>query len=214
MLIDILGEIMHFCYNIFNSYGLGIITFTLLSKIILLPITIWVQKNSIKMVKLQPEINKIKTKYFKDKDRIAEEEGELYKKEKYNPLASLIPLFVQIALLLGLISVINQPLKYIAKTDRNLIKEMNEITLKNNLSINKESSSIEVNTLDEIKNNKNIDSYKALKDKYPDIDKEIDKIQKLNVKFLGFDLTKIASKDKGRDLLPPCMVLFQPRTSV
>jgi len=197
MLIDILGEIMHFCYNIFNSYGLGIITFTLLSKIILLPITIWVQKNSIKMVKLQPEINKIKTKYFKDKDRIAEEEGELYKKEKYNPLASLIPLFVQIALLLGLISVINQPLKYIAKTDRNLIKEMNEITLKNNPSINKESSSIEVNTLDEIKNNKNLDSYKVLKDKNPDIDKEIDKIQKLNVKFLGFDLTKIASKDKG-----------------
>ena len=62
LVIDILGEIMHFCYKIFNNYGLGIIIFTFLSKIILIPMMIWVQKNSIKIVKLQPEINKKKIK--------------------------------------------------------------------------------------------------------------------------------------------------------
>ena len=203
LVIDILGEIMHFCYKIFNNYGLGIIIFTFLSKIILIPMMIWVQKNSIKIVKLQPEINKIKIKYFKDNDRIAEEEGELYKKEKYNPFLSLIPLFFQIAILLGLISVINKPLTYITKTDKNLIEDMNKITLKNNPSINKDSSSIEVYTLDDIKNNKNIDSYKELNNKYKDINKEIYIIQKVNIKLLCFDLTKTASKDKGIYLLVP-----------
>ena len=203
-MIDILGKIMYFCYNIFNNYGIGIILFTLLSKIILLPLTIWVQKNSIKMVKIQPEINKIKTKYFKDKDRIAEEESVLYKKEKYNPLLSIIPLFIQIALLLGLISVINQPLKYIANIDRNLIKDMTEVNVKvNNIKEDEIPSSIEVKILDEIKTGKNIDKYLELKEKYKDIDKEIDKIKNVNTKFLGIDLSKIAIETKGIYLLLP-----------
>ena len=100
-LIDILGKIMLFCYNLFNNYGIAIILFTLFSKIVLLPISIWIQKNSIKMVKMQPEINKIKINYFGDKDRIAEDQSKVYKREKYNAFASLIPLFVQILLLLG-----------------------------------------------------------------------------------------------------------------
>ena len=109
-LIDILGKIMQFCYNIFNNYGIAIILFTLFSKIVLLPISIWIQKNSIKMVRMQPEINRIKTNYFGDKDRIAEEQTKLYKKEKYNAFASLFPLFIQILLLLALVKIINQPL--------------------------------------------------------------------------------------------------------
>ena len=102
---------MRFCYNLFENYGIAIILFTLFSKIVLLPMSIWVQKNSIKMVKMQPSINKIKIKYFGDKNIIAEEETKLYKEEKYNAFASLIPLVVQILLLLGLVEVINKPMQ-------------------------------------------------------------------------------------------------------
>ena len=51
MFIDILGKVMEVCYDFLNNYGLAIIAFTIISKIVLLPISIWVQKNSIKMVK-------------------------------------------------------------------------------------------------------------------------------------------------------------------
>ena len=51
---------MYFCYYLVHNYGLAIILFTLISKIVLLPVSVWVQKNSIKMVKMQPEINRIK----------------------------------------------------------------------------------------------------------------------------------------------------------
>jgi len=104
---------MRFCYNLFENYGVAIILFTLFSKIILLPMSIWVQKNSIKMVKMQPDINRIKINYFGDNDKIAEELDKLYKKEKYNAFASIIPLMAQILLLIGLAQVINDPLTYL-----------------------------------------------------------------------------------------------------
>ncbi len=96
-----------------GSFGWTIVVFTLISKIILLPISIWVQKNSIKMVKMQPEINHLKTKYFGDKDTIAEEESRVYKKYRYNPFASIVPLVIQIVLLLGVVEIVKNPELYI-----------------------------------------------------------------------------------------------------
>ena len=111
--VDFLGWIMKLCYNLCGNYGVAIILFTLLSKIILLPVSIWVQKNSIKMVKMQPEINRNKVKFFGDKDAIAEEESKIYKKYKYNPLASLVPLAIQIILLLGVVEIVKNPGAYL-----------------------------------------------------------------------------------------------------
>jgi YidC/Oxa1 family membrane protein insertase len=97
---------MRFCYSVCNNYGLAIILFTFLSKIVLIPVSVWVQKNSIKMVKMQPEINFLKARHFGDKDTIAEEQSKIFKREKYNPMASIVPLAIQIVLLMGLIEVI------------------------------------------------------------------------------------------------------------
>lgn len=105
-LIQPLEWIMNFCYALCHNYGLAIVLFTFVSKIVLLPVSIWVQKNSIKMVKMQPEINFLKARHFGDPDTIAEEQGKLFKREKYNPLASIIPLLIQIVLLMGVIEVI------------------------------------------------------------------------------------------------------------
>lgn len=105
----LLGHLMYFCYLLVKNYGLSIIFFTFLTKVILLPVSIWVQKNSVKIVRLQPEINRIKADHFGDKDIIAEKQAELYKREKYNPFASIIPLVIQLVLLMGLVDVIRSP---------------------------------------------------------------------------------------------------------
>jgi len=97
---------MNGCYAICKNYGWAIVLFTFLSKIVLIPVSVWVQLNSIKMVKMQPEINYLNAKHFGDKDAIAEGQGEIYKKYKYNPLASMIPLIIQLIILMGLIEVI------------------------------------------------------------------------------------------------------------
>ena len=81
-----LGYVMGVCFELIKNYGLSILLFTLITKIILLPIGVWVHKNAIKMVRMQPDINFIKARFFGDADQIAEEQSKLYKKEKYNHL--------------------------------------------------------------------------------------------------------------------------------
>lgn len=196
--VDLLGYIMNFCYELCNNYGLAIILFTLFSKIILLPISIWVQKNSIKMVKMQPEINKIKINYFGDKDKIADETAKLYKKEKYNALVSLVPLVVQILLLVGLVEVINKPLTYILDIPDNVIVSYEDIFLENNPEVSKESSSLELQVVKDIKNG-NTDKYDII-ESHDDINS---KIQELKLTFLGFDMSWIAQVEGGLTIIIP-----------
>ena len=101
-----LGAVMDVCYSIVKNYGLAIILFTLISKIILLPLSIWVHCNGLKMVRMMPKINWLHVNHYGDRDAIAEGQAKLYKQEKYNPLAGLLPIVVQLILLLGLVQVI------------------------------------------------------------------------------------------------------------
>ena len=106
LLYRALEWVMKLCYGLCKNYGLAILLFTLLSKIVLLPISVWLQKNSIKMVKMQPEINMLKAAHFGDADAIAEGQAAIFKREKYHPMASIIPLVIQVILLMGLIEAI------------------------------------------------------------------------------------------------------------
>lgn len=99
--------LMEKCYELLDDYVLAIVVFTLLSKILLMPVALWMQRSSITMVEMMPELNQIKTKYFGDKETISEETQVLYKKRKYNPLSSTVPMIVQIVLLMGVIEAVD-----------------------------------------------------------------------------------------------------------
>ncbi len=102
------GGIMGICYGCVHNYGLTIILFTLLTKIILLPISVMVQKNSIKMVKMYPEMNRIKVRCYGNKDMISEEEYQLYKREHYHPMLDLVPVVLQLIILMGVVNAIRE----------------------------------------------------------------------------------------------------------
>lgn len=110
---DVLGWLIYFCYHFLPDYAVSIVIFTFGTKIVLLPVSLWVQRNSIKMVKMQPEMNFIRAKYYGNSEKISEEQYELYKREHYQPLADLIPLALQLILLMGVIDVINHPEEHI-----------------------------------------------------------------------------------------------------
>ncbi len=101
-----LVALMNFLYKLFGNYGLAIIVFTFLTKIILFPVSLWVQKNGIVMVKITPELNRIKINNFGDKDAIDDATQALYKREKYNPLASTVPMILQIVMLICVIAAV------------------------------------------------------------------------------------------------------------
>ena len=108
-----LGYIMKFCYDLIKDYGLAIIVFTLLTKVILFPVSLMVQKDSIKMIKMKPKLDAFKYQYVDDKDALFEAQNALYKEEKYNPFASVIPLLIQIPIIFGLIDVVYRPMKHL-----------------------------------------------------------------------------------------------------
>ena len=98
-----LGLVIRPCYNLTGNYALAILLFVLISKIILLPLSIWVQNNSIKLVKMQPEVNWLNVHHFGDAEYIAEEHAKINKKYRYNVWIGLIPILIQFVLLLGIV---------------------------------------------------------------------------------------------------------------
>lgn len=105
-LYNALTWVMDGCYSLCHNYGLAIILFTFCSKIVLLPVSLWTYMNSITMIKIQPDINFLKIKYYGQKDIIAEEQAKLFKEKKYHPLASTIPLVIQLVLLMGVVGAV------------------------------------------------------------------------------------------------------------
>ena len=106
-LAHIFGYLMDWCYKLLPNWVLAIALFTLITKVILIPMSLWVQWNSIKMVQIMPAINRLKVRYFGDAETIGEKQNELNKEAGYHPLLSLIPLAVQIVILFGLVDVVH-----------------------------------------------------------------------------------------------------------
>lgn len=141
-----LGYLMKWCYQLIGNYGMAIILFTLATKVVLLPISIWIQKNSILMVKIQPEINFIKANLKGNLDAIADEQTKLFKREKYHPSASLIPLALQLILLLGVVYIINNPLTYLFKVSDETVNALAKF-----IKANTEDSSFQISIVEAIK---------------------------------------------------------------
>ena len=106
---SVMDPVMGWIYGLCGSFGITILLFTLLTKIILLPPGVWVHRNGIKVIRMQPAVNRLKAEHYGDRDAIADGQAALYKQEKYSPLASLVPLVFQILILMGVMAVIRNP---------------------------------------------------------------------------------------------------------
>ena len=107
------GYLMEGCWLLVRNYGVAIILFTLATKLVLMPLSVWIQKNSIQMVKIQPQINFLKAENQGNLDAIAEGQAKLFKQEHYHPMISIIPLVFQIVLLLAVVYIIYHPMSYL-----------------------------------------------------------------------------------------------------
>lgn len=199
-----LGYLMYLCFQIVSNYGWAIVLFTLLTKVVLLPLSVWLQKNSVKIVKITPEINHIKATYFGDGDTIAEKTSELYKREKYNPFASIIPLLVQIVLLMGLVQVIYNPLTHLFRLDNEVSTAMVQLAAEL-ADIDTASSSVQMEVVDMIQNPEYYDAFMALAEHFPEVDFAtlLPAIQQADMSLFGISLGLIPVTAGGLTLLMP-----------
>ena len=185
-----LGYVMRFCYNLVSNYAFAIVLFTLFTKVILFPVSLWTHNNSIRLVKIQPQLNFLKAKYYGEKDKISDEQLALYKKEKYHPFAGMIPMIIQVVLLMFVIEIIYNPLTYILHMDSSVISQLiNDACAQFNL--NAQDNSIQLSVVKEIQNGFQAGGY------------DLSAVKALNMNFLGFDLAAIPFKSTGKMLLVP-----------
>jgi len=193
-----LGLVMHACYDLLKNYGFAIILFTIITKIILLPIGIWVHTNSIKIVKMAPQLNRIKIAFFGDRDTIAEEQSKLYKEARYNPLSSLIPLFVQIVLLMGLVHTIYRPMTYILDMHKEEMEAFVHLTAQLT-GVDSQIASIQLNVIRAAQSMQWGSAFEAL-----NMGEALGKIiRSLNFNFLGLDISLVPAEVGGLMLIVP-----------
>src|SRR5574337_404220 len=89
---------------LFSNFALTIVVFTILSRLIIWPLTQQQQRSSKKLAELQQSENwkKIQEKYAKDREKLAQEQMKLYQEAGVNPLGGCLPLFIQIPIMGGL----------------------------------------------------------------------------------------------------------------
>jgi len=101
-LINGMAYALDFIYNIVGNYGLAIIIFTLLIKIVLYPLTAKQTRSMREMQEIQPEMKKIQEEFDDDKEKQQEAMMELYQEHGVNPAAGCLPMIVQMAILIPL----------------------------------------------------------------------------------------------------------------
>ena len=93
-------------YSYVGNFGLAIIAFTILMRLILFPLANTSFKSMAKMKKLQPDMQRLKETYPDDRQKMQQELMALYKKEGANPIAGCLPIVVQIPIFFSLYKVL------------------------------------------------------------------------------------------------------------
>ena len=112
-----LGYIIEMIYNLVQNYGLSIIIFTIIVKMLLIPLNIKSQKAMKKQQKIQPILAELQKKYANDQQKLQTEMMKLYKENDVSMMGGCLPLLIQFPLLIGLYRVIQGPLKYLLHVD-------------------------------------------------------------------------------------------------
>ncbi|MBQ9315055.1 MAG: membrane protein insertase YidC [Clostridia bacterium] len=120
------GYVMKFIYDIVQNYGLSIILFTFLVKLILLPLTIKQQKSMEKMQEIQPLYQELQRKYGNDSQRLSMEYQKLLKEKNMNMASGMgcsgcLLQLIQLPIILGLFYMMMSPLTYILKLPKEQI---------------------------------------------------------------------------------------------
>ncbi len=181
-LANIFGYFLSFLYNIVNNYGIAIILFTLIIKLLLLPLSINQQKTMKKSAKIQAKMKVIQFKYKNDPNKMNQEMMNLYKTEKMSPFSGCLPAIIQLLLLFSVFYLVRSPITYMIKIPTENINNYISQLQENGKEVSKVYPEIDL-----------IREYNFLKEKNPD-DENVEKIN-IQMNFLGLDLSKIPQQN-------------------
>ena len=181
---NIFGYILNIINNFVGNYGLAIILFTVIIKVIMLPLSIKQQKTMKKSTKIQEKMKVLQFKYKNDPEKLNREMMDLYKKENMSPFSGCISAIVQFILLISIFYMVRYPLTYMEKIDKTQIETYVQQMKDDGKTVSQAYSEIDI-----------IREIDYLKEKFPE-DENLNKIN-LNMQFCGLDLSKIPQQNLG-----------------
>ena len=117
-----------FFYEFFNSYGIALILFAVVVKLILFPVTLKSKKSMIQTTMLSGKMQQLQKQYGKDRERYNLEVQKLYEKEKVNPMGGCLWSLIPMVVLIALYGIIREPLTYFMGLNADQVAQVAEVT--------------------------------------------------------------------------------------
>ena len=115
------GLLLQWLYSIVQNYGIAVIVFALLVKLICIPLTIKSKKSMLAMTAMNGELQQLQKKYANNRVKLNEEMQKLYEKHGVNPMSGCLPQFIPLPIMMGLYYAVQQPLQYIVGLSRETV---------------------------------------------------------------------------------------------
>ena len=179
---NIFGYLLNFINDIIGNYGFSIIVFTIVIKLLMLPLSIKQQRTMKKSAKLQKKIKAIQFKYKNDQEKMNREMMNLYKEEKMSPFSGCLSGIIQFILLISIFYMVRYPLTYMKKIDHEQVNSYIAQMKEEGMEVSQAYSEIDV-----------LRELDYLKEKNPE-DETLKNID-INMDFLGLDLRKIPQQN-------------------
>lgn len=179
---NIFGYLLQFLYSLVNNYGLAIILFTIIIKLLLLPLSIKQQKTMKKSTELQEKMKTIQFKYKNDAEKMNQEMMNLYKEENMSPFSGCLTAIIQMLLLLSIFYLVRSPITFMEKVPQDNINTYIQQLKDEGRSVSNVYPEIDL-----------IREADWLKEKNPE-DSNVDKLN-IQMNFLGLDLSKIPQQN-------------------
>ena len=125
-----IGYILRFIFGLVNNnYGFAIIIFTLIVKLLMLPLFVKQQKSTMAMAKLKPQLDALNKKYANQKtpeaqQKLQKETMKLYEENGVSPMGGCLPLLIQFPIIIGLYQVITRPMQYLMMLSGDVIQKI------------------------------------------------------------------------------------------
>ena len=205
---NMFGYVLNVIYEIVKNYGAAIILFSILLKLVLLPLTIKQQKTLKKSQKLQGKLKELQDKYSNNPEKLNQEMMDLYKREKMSPFSGCLSSILQIILLLAMFYLVSKPLTYMKKVDSEEINTYKEAIVQEQGENSVSTTYPEISIIKFINNKidnpeKTVENVDNTTSEESDIENNeeqlnINKNLYINMNFLGVDLSSIP-KDNYKD---------------
>lgn len=107
------AAIMQFFMKLFNNYALALMLYAVVAKLVVFPLAMKQQKNTLNMVRLRPYQDALAKKYGNNREKYNMELQNLYQREGYNPMSSCLPLLIQLPLIYIVYAIVRHPITFV-----------------------------------------------------------------------------------------------------